>query len=109
MTIVGDPAQRSAPGRQAVERRTVATCPGQIQADRTHHQLPHSQAIMDTASLALRLSGTQDTTPKSVRPGRWPVEVVELDDPMRTLVATWLAKPTSLNSGRSASSRGLMI
>ncbi len=96
MTIVGDPAQRSAPG--AAGSWSDALSPHVQDRFRLteltiNYRTP--QAIMDTASLALRLSGTQDTTPKSVRPGRWPVEVVELDDLDADLVAT-LAREADL-------------
>lgn len=79
MTIVGDPAQRSAPGAAASWHDALSP---HVQ-DRwrlteltINYRTP--QAIMETAARVLVAGGGEETTPKSVRPGRWPVEVVSL-------------------------------
>lgn len=89
MTIVGDPAQRSAPGSALNWHDALG--PGvqdrwRLTELTINYRTP--QAIMETAARVLRAGGGEDTTPKSVRPGRWPVELVDLpgaDDRTHTL------------------------
>ena len=103
MTIVGDPAQRSAPGSAASWRAALSP---HVQ-DRwrlteltINYRTP--QAIMETAARVLRAGGGEDTTPKSVRAGRWPVEVVRIDESIDTLVAVLAAEAALIEFGTVA-------
>mgnify|MGYP005613079805 FL=1 len=103
MTIVGDPAQRSAPG--AAGSWADALSPHvqdrwRLTELTINYRTP--QSIMDTASAALRLSGTHDTTPKSVRPGRWPVEAIALTDPARGLTEALVREAALIEFGTVA-------
>lgn len=99
MTVVGDPAQRSAPG--SALNWHDALNPGvqdrwRLTELTINYRTP--QAIMETAARVLRAGGGEDTTPQSVRPGRWPVVVAELasHDGWSTSVADLLAEEAAL-------------
>lgn len=79
MTIVGDPAQRSAPGAAASWQAALEP---HVQ-DRwrlteltINYRTPRS--IMQTAAAVLKYAGANDTAPTSVRAGKWPVIVERL-------------------------------
>ncbi|NQU35990.1 MAG: AAA family ATPase, partial [Actinobacteria bacterium] len=76
MTIVGDPAQASAPG--AIANWSTALAPAV--ADRwrktmltINYRTP--QAIMDVAAELLRVADVDAQAPRSVREGRWPIQL----------------------------------
>ena len=91
MTIVGDPAQRSAPGAATSWRDALAPHVDdrwRLTELTINYRTP--QAIMESAARVLSAGGGGETAPRSVRPGRWPVEffaVLEpFDDMVRLLV-----------------------
>ncbi len=76
MTIVGDPAQASAPG--AIADWTLALAPAvQDRWRKTvltiNYRTP--QAIMDVAASLLRVADIGASAPRSVRKGKWPVQL----------------------------------
>ncbi len=96
MTIVGDPAQRSAPG--AAKSWHDALSPHvqdrwRLTELTINYRTP--QAIMEAAARVLAEGGGEETTPKSVRPGRWPVEVALLTDES-SAVADIIAREATL-------------
>ena len=100
MTVVGDPAQRSAPG--AAASWEVALAPHvqdrwRLTELTINYRTP--QAIMNTAAAVLRAAGTADSTPISVRPGRWPVEVVTLTEPYADLVNCLVTEAAHIEFG----------
>ena len=76
MTVVGDPAQASAPGAVANWARALAPAVQDRWRKTTltiNYRTP--QAIMDVAAALLRIARVDAVPPRSVRAGKWPVEV----------------------------------
>lgn len=89
MTIVGDPAQRSAPGSApswAAALEPFVQDRWRLTQLTINYRTP--QAIMESAARVLHLGGGEQQTPQSVRPGRWPVEVVVNPDVTELLDVT---------------------
>lgn len=87
MTIVGDPAQRSAPGAASTWQEALAPHVEdrwRLTELTINYRTP--QAIMESASQVLSAAGGEERAPKSVRPGRWPVEFCQLQEMRDDLV-----------------------